>query len=281
MNAYLKETIKSYLHEIMNSANINEIYSQIILKYNNDYIESWNSFIVSFVNKITFEKLIQAYSKLFKYTRHHILSFSFSPNLSSGQEKLLYTIVNIYNKIIEFDKIGFNKNIFIILDEPEIFLHPDWQKQFNKILIDFLKFKFSDKKFQLIFTTHSPFLLSDIPKENIIFLKDGKNVSDEVDIDTFGANIHTLLSHGFFMEDGLMGEFARKKINEVIKFLNGKDSEIKSKEEAQNIINMIGEPIIKNQLQKMLDSKRLDKIDELEEEIRLLKNRIEILRKNS
>ena len=31
-------------------------------------------------------------------------------------------------------------------------------------------------KLHLILTSHSPFILSDIPKQNIIFLKDGKQV---------------------------------------------------------------------------------------------------------
>ena len=35
---------------------------------------------------------------------------------------------------------------------------------------------------------------------------------------TFGANIHTLLSDSFFLEDGLIGEFAKGKINEIIDF---------------------------------------------------------------
>jgi hypothetical protein len=83
-----------------------------------------------------------------------------------------------------------------------------------------------DKNLHIIFSSHSPFLLSDIPKENVIFLEKDeitgncKNVSDKTNIDTFGANIHTLLSHGFFMKDGLMGEFAKSKINEIIEFHN-------------------------------------------------------------
>ena len=63
--------------------------------------------------------------------------------------------------------------------------------------------------------------------------------------------------------------------------LNQKSLDDKEVDFCEDIINKIGEPIIKNQLQKMLDSRRLSKIDELEEEIRLLKNRIEVLRKNS
>ena len=71
----------------------------------------------------------------------------------------------------------------------------------------------------LIFTSHSPFILSDLPKENIIFLEKGKQVYPFEDgKQTFGANIHTLLSHGFFMKDGLMGEFAKDKIKSIINY---------------------------------------------------------------
>jgi hypothetical protein len=94
------------------------------------------------------------------------------------------------------------------------------------------------------------------------------------------------------MKDGLMGEFAKSKIDEVIKYLNDESSEeIKSNDDAQNIINIIGEPIIKRELQRKLDSKRLskiDKIDEIEKQMKimeeqriLLEHRLESIRKNS
>ena len=136
------------------------------------------------------------------------------------------------------------------------------------------------QNFHLIITSHSPFILSDIPKENIIFMKDGKNVSKDIEIDTFGANIHTLLTHAFFMEDGLIGDFAEEQINEVIKYLNNEDSEINTDKQAQKIINIIGEPIIKKELQRKLDSKRLKKtneIDRIKREMRMLKNRMKEL----
>jgi hypothetical protein len=125
-----------------------------------------------------------------------------------------------------------------------------------------------------------------LPKQNIIFLDkdengkcrvvDGLNEKKE----TFGANIHTLLSDSFFMEDGLIGKFAESKINEVIKYLNNENSEIKNNDEAQKIIDIIGEPILKKELQRKLDSKRLAKVDEIEEiksEIEKLKNKLKIL----
>lgn len=148
-------------------------------------------------------------------------------------------------------------------------------------MIDFLKL-IPAKNFHLIFASHSPFLISDLPKQNIIFLKDGKQVAGVEKKQTFGANIHTLLSDSFFMSGGLMGEFAKSKIDEVITLLN-KDKLSKSElKHCEQIISIIGEPIIKNQLQRMLDSKRLkkvDKIDKIEQDIRRLKQSLKELKR--
>jgi hypothetical protein len=270
---------------------------EIALKFHkNKYYKN----LKNLLKKITILKDKEIYIKNLKNTNDNIYYFpgwlevefferkKSLNSLSSGEKikfefliELLYQLNNLNTK--EYNSV----NIF--LDEIELGLHPEWQRKYLKdiifILEQFKKYTNFNKKINLFFLTHSPFLLSDIPKENIIFLKDGKNVSDEVNINTFGSNIHTLLSHAFFMEDGLIGDFAKEKIDDVIKYLNGNEkSKIDSDEEAQQIINIIGEPIIKKQLQKMLDSKRLSKINEIDEikkEMELLKHRLEILRKNS
>jgi len=181
-------------------------------------------------------------------------------SLSTG-EKNLFSDFIILNKELRKGEL---ENIFILLDEPDTTLHPQWQKKYVSEILKLLE-QYSHINFHLIITSHSPFILSDIPKENVIFLEKGKQVYPFGDNQqTFGANIHTLLSHGFFMRDGLMGEFAKSKIEDVINYLNDKESTIKDNDEAQKLLNIIGEPIIKNQLQKMLDSKRLSKIDEID-----------------
>ncbi len=195
-------------------------------------------------------------------------------SLSSGEKSLLrlkYYITTIVNNNKNID------NFIILLDEPDIDLHPQWQKKTINYLID--TFGKQNKYLHIIFTTHSPFILSDLPKENVIFLKNGKQV--DVDIDTFGANIHTLLSHGFFMENGLMGEFAKEKINKAIEYLNKISPSKEEIDYCENIISIIGEPILKRQLQKMLDSKRLkkvDKIDDIEKQIAELSQELEKLK---
>lgn len=138
-------------------------------------------------------------------------------SLSSGEKGLFTFIINILYQLSNIIQKDSYQSVNLFLDETDVGFHPEWQKKyFNEILKSIEKIW--KKKINIILLTHSPFLLSDIPKQNIIFLKDGKQVYPN--IDTFGANIHTLLSHGFFMEDGLMGEFAKSKINEIIDFYN-------------------------------------------------------------
>lgn len=177
-----------------------------------------------------------------------------------------------------------NKNdILIVLDEPDLTLHPNWQKRYINEMVNLLS-NFPEKKFHIIITSHSPFILSDIPEKNVIFLEkyikndekvrnenqkagNCKNVSKDIELKTFGANIHTLLSDGFFMSDGLMGEFAKSKIEEIKKFydenkeLKKDDSDFESKKEEfetkkkdfYNIQSIIGEKFLQTIIKNYLD----------------------------
>lgn len=104
---------------------------------------------------------------------------------------------------------------------------------------------FPNQRFNVYLATHSPFVLSDIPSQNIVFLKNNAQISKK--LNTFGANIHTLLSDAFFMEDGLMGEYAKSKINKAIELLKSKQGKLNrsSMKYFEEIISIIGEPILK------------------------------------
>ena len=188
-------------------------------------------------------------------------------HLSTGERNIFGEFINIFHYI----KNGSRHNKIFLLDEPDNTLHPNWQKQYiNELIIMLEKLNSSYDKLHFILTTHSPFLLSDIPKQNIIFLDtDEKGNCKVVDglkekKQTFGANIHTLLSDSFFMDGGLMGEFAKVKIDKAIKLLNQEQLNEDDLKYCEQIISIIGEPIVKNQLQRMLDSKRLKKVDEID-----------------
>lgn len=189
-------------------------------------------------------------------------------DLSDGEATMLSLFARLWEKL---QKIK-HSNI-ILLDEFELGLHPQWQKEAISRLIKFFEL-ININKHHLILTSHSPFLVSDLPRENVIFLDTKKNnegipcckVCEPENMErTFGANIHSLYRSSFFM-DGLMGKFAEGKINDVIADLKSK-RKINSirKAEIRYIIDMIGEDILRYGLERMYVSKfKLSKREELE-----------------
>ncbi|MET1174491.1 ATP-binding cassette domain-containing protein [Paenibacillus amylolyticus] len=225
-----------------------------------------------------------------------LLTFSLS-GLSSGEDAMLltysrfYWLVDRYKNVQSYKSSGFTdggflvdyyklkKNLLILIDEGELYLHPNWQREYINNLIEMLYELFHDYdevlNIQVILTSNSPFVISDLPKEHVIMLenRDGQcRVLQETEkFDTFGANIHTLLSHAFFMSNGVMGEFAKQCINQVIELLS-KDGEEISWKRVEYIIQCIGEPIIKAKLQEMYDEQRGDqfRVRRLNDEINRL-----------
>ncbi|WP_152632554.1 AAA family ATPase [Aliarcobacter butzleri] len=200
-------------------------------------------------------------------------------DLSYGEQQLIFILNQLYALSYYsplFDKID---NFVVLLDEIELSFHPKWQKNTIGYILDFLKF-IPNKKFHLIFSSHSPFILSDLPKENVIFLENGTQIYPFEDgKQTFGANIHTLLSHGFFMDGGLMGEFAEKTIQDVINYLADKPTQNMNKQKAWQIIQFVGEPFLKYKLEEKYNGKFLteeekkqNKIKQLEDELKRLKD---------
>ena len=176
------------------------------------------------------------------------------------------------NKIIHDNKYDV-KTIIILLDEPDLQLHPEWQQKFIDMLLHLLWLYFPKVNFQIIITTHSPILLSDIPKSNVIFIDknpDGSStVCDEVNLkETFAANIHSLYNNSFFLEGIPIGHFAKRKVGELYDRINNgvlSDNIIED-------IYRIGEPIIRGVLLKLYDEKR--KSSKKSERIKMLQKEL-------
>jgi len=210
-------------------------------------------------------------------------------SLSDGEKIVLKISLDMIHHLDLYS----DKNVLFIIDEIDNALHPKWKKEILSIQLKIYK-KFIElnhkTNIHLLFTTHSPFLLSDIPKQNIIFLDKDENGHCKV-VDglkekkqTFGANIHTLLSDSFFMDDGLMGEFAKGKINEIINNLNDKNHTYTEKEKTKVLLTIesIGEPFLKSKLLDMYNRRFIDdyKIREqkrIDEQIRILQEKREKL----
>ncbi|WP_320035769.1 AAA family ATPase [Halarcobacter sp.] len=233
-------------------------YTKFIERIENDIdIEDDNESLIIAKKRFCTKKFIES---LFPFIKYGIFNLKWELELSTGEESLMYFFSRLFQT---FRKNPSIKNYIIVVDEIEAYLHPNWQKNFIKSINDFLKLKeFEDYNFNIIMTTHSPFVLSDLEDKDIIYLEKNengysKNSSNEIVIDTFGSNIHELLSHSFFMDDELpIGTFAKSKIEEVIKLLN-KNSELIQEEHLLciKIISIIGEPVLQERLWSMYHSK--------------------------
>ena len=178
-------------------------------------------------------------------------------SMSDGEKAYL----GFYSALFEQLDLFTNKKekYIILLDEPESRFHPELSRNFINELIKFLE-PIRDKSFQLIISSHSPFILSDILTENVIYVKKENNQRSTIRkslIQTFGGNIHKLLKDGFFME-ATLGEYAVSKINDIIKLIEDKTNSTLSEDEYNRylaIIDCIGEPLIANQLRKKFTAK--------------------------
>jgi hypothetical protein len=189
--------------------------------------------------------------------------------LSSGEKQQIYSIntiaYHLYNlkSVMEYEDVYKYNSVNIIFDEVELYFHPDMQRRYiNNLRERIISLGLNKEKdinnINIIFITHSPFILSDIPKSNILMLKrdedSKKSLPYNNEEETFGANVHDLLANEFFMEHGFMGEFAKNRISSLSDFLSDSfennvpiDSKW-DKLEAGKLITIIGEPLIKDSL---------------------------------
>lgn len=217
-----------------------------------------------------FDKFIDTYTK--SYIIRPFLDITWG-NISSG-EKALLNIYSRFYSLINEEHFGdeLDEHLIIMIDEGDLYLHPAWQKRFVKLLLDFLPKIYNSKRngqqrtIQIIFTTNSPIPASDLLSYNTIFLENVTDENGEVitvvkdslndQKDTFAANIHTLLSDSFFVKNGLIGEFASGKLNEIIdKLIKRVELNYEDREKMRRLIYQIGEPILKTKLMQMYNDR--------------------------
>lgn len=153
------------------------------------------------------------------------------------------------------------RNVTLLLDEIELYFHPEYQRQFVKWFLDMITAQGLNEKLciNIILSTHSPFILSDIPRENILYLQEGNPYGDHRLVNPFCANVNDILHQSFFLEHGFMGEFAKEKIKELLAFLAsskestspydlGKEGD---KKKVLQMIQMVGDCVIRQQLMEL------------------------------
>lgn len=182
-------------------------------------------------------------------------SLSSQTNLSSGELEMFNLFSRIYAAVVTNHEKASNAihPTLFLLDEAEIGYHPEWQRKYVNLVVDFMNALYKGKgiKVQVILTSHSPIILSDIPKRCANFLEqteDGTKNRRAQQEETFAQNIFELYRRSFFINEGLIGEFAERKIASLREKM---ESPNVSEAEAHNALKVVGDPFIKNYLLKV------------------------------
>lgn len=128
-------------------------------------------------------------------------------SLSDGEHQYF----NIFGSII---MVNHNNSLFL-LDEPETHFNPKWRRLFISHLKKLTKLRKQD----LYLTSHSPFIVSDCPREYVYIFKRIDNQQIKVanpSQETFGASFDNILRMAFGMDE-VMSKEASDKIEQLHK----------------------------------------------------------------
>jgi len=271
---------------------------QTFIQELSERIENINFLYSGYANRIVLEineVLLSLLDDMFSFWYDSQFIFLFVwQGLSAGENALLA----FFSRLNSISEIGYLKEtIWLLIDEGELYLHPEWQRSFIHDLNTYLPKFFTNKKIQVILSSHSPFVVSDIPKKNIIWLDktdEGvcKILNNDILPETFGANIHELLANSFFLKQGCLGKFSMELVQDLMNRIAYNDefsdeanqhpldnSVLRSFNRFEDIeavkpyIELIGEPLIRQRLTEMFNEIEGTIFDK-DIEIKRLKERI-------
>lgn len=202
-------------------------------------------------------------------------------DISSGHSAYLDMCARI-NLARKSGEIRNKDNVILLVDEGDIYLHPEKQLGYLNNLLKLLQILYKDKKVQIIITSNSPFIVSDIQTSNILYLENNKgriSVTKGSISNTFASNVNNLLIDSFFIKNSLIGEFAFEKINSILKDILRKDITEEKFEYIKDILEIIGEPIIRKKLEHMLFYNIKD--NNLQKEIEYYEKKLARMKKNN
>lgn len=228
--------------------------------------------------------------------------------LSSGEKQIAGSISNMVYHLANINSVWQDKNLIkltqykqiqkvgnnqvkallkykyvnIVFDEVELYFHPDLQRRFVKNILDALKNLYLEyiEGINIMLVTHSPFVLSDLPRTNVLALNNQQSDIEE----TFCANIHEMLGSSFFMTYS-MGDVAREQIEMVFdiysRFKRGEKTIIEEKEwrKYQYIASKIADEYLGKLVKGMLEEMQplIDPEKELNRQIEETENKLKEL----
>ncbi|MCI5934130.1 MAG: AAA family ATPase [Lachnospiraceae bacterium] len=173
-------------------------------------------------------------------------------SLSTGEKVFLGIFASLKENTVDMDNDSMG---IICLDEPDNFLHPEWSRLFLDSLVKHLQK--CDGKFQIIITSHSPLMTSDLLKRDVWCIN-GNGIIEQSK-SGWMSNIHNVYQDSFYLRStfGELGQncFKKKIINE----LNAAEEQGRGSEKNQEIMELIDEvcdPVLKRVLVMQAEHKK-------------------------
>lgn len=212
-----------YLKQDDNPLDCNEKLKEVSTKVENKFLEnaiakfkeiSGENILLSHINNWLPHN--KAFFCIEKANKQHIPL----NDLGSGYEMIFSLLYSFYLSQQS------NKQLIILIDEPELHLHPRLQEDFVKILLEF------SKTAQVFLTTHSPLFVKQLLKNEKVLINCIKKVDDEVNFSSpedrvlpyMSANEINFIAFGLATE-----EYHNELYNEIeINFWNDANNDFKT-----------------------------------------------------
>ena len=242
-----------------NGSLIDNKSSSILLKYSNNrrLFEDLNNRLVQYTKSKELMRNL-CYRLNENFNNYYLLEENPDYHMSTGEGNIIEIFSQLYTYLSMHEESS--EDIILLVDELESGMHLEWSRRLIQILIDNLSEILEDegkgRKIQLIFTTHSPYMLSDIKPGNVIMIEKNQDTGyseGKILQNTFAKNIQKIMKENLI--DNIYGDFALAKINSMIERLNGEEEHEGNEEELLKEIHLISEPILRNKLLEMYDKK--------------------------
>jgi predicted ATP-dependent endonuclease of OLD family len=158
--------------------------------------------------------------------------------LSTGEKQIIYRVGYILKNLGTID------GGIILIDEPEISLHPIWQTK----LKDFLLEVFKDFDIQIIVATHSPYIFKNLNEKNEVCIKIDRTKAESKKISLIFPNVPFNPSVNLinYLAYGIVSELLHIELYTLLQIREGRDKITNSYNRITNVVNQDG---IENWLQ--------------------------------
>ena len=216
---------------------LTEMNSNIVFSYNRSDSASKRSKTYSDLLEFLAPKILNGNSFILRYISISGLKMSSGERAYQNFFSWLTVMPKMFAHNNQNSSLKLRNDILFLIDEADLYMHPQWQKSLVKVLKENLEWHYPDKKIQVILTTHSPICLSDFPHENCVYIDYDRKLSKRIIVprdndknnQTFGRDIYALLKNSFFLAGSPMGNYAENYINTLLSDINQYINEIDNK----------------------------------------------------